>query len=186
MPAGRREPAATLAGHCSPVPGDAGPLGPLEPRCEPVHGQLPCLVHSLAMVPTRLRGAPGCQGHHPRGTIPGATSPWHLQVMLEQRKASAQDRGGHNQDARGLGAGMLLPPPSFSIQLTLQPAPEPAPKHKGGWARGRRRVWGRLGPRQCQQAAAGLVTALQLQPRGAREAGGWGWEVDGGATARPP
>lgn len=121
-----------------------------------------------------------------RGTIPGDTSPWHLQVMLDQRKASAQDRGGHNQDARGLDAGMLLPPPSFSIQLTGQPAPEPIPKHKGGWARGRTRVWGRLGPRQCQQAAAGLVTALQLQPRGAREAGGWGWEVEGGATARPP
>ena len=58
-----------------------------------------------------LPGAPGAQGHCPRGHL--ALDNRRSQVMWNQGEVSPGDQGGHNRHAGDLDAGMLLPPRSF-------------------------------------------------------------------------
>lgn len=50
-------------------------------------------------------------GHHPRGHL--VLDNWRLQVIWDQKEVSPGAQSGHNWDAEGLDAEMLLPPCSF-------------------------------------------------------------------------
>lgn len=137
LPGGRREPGTTPAGYCHPIPGGTRLVDPHGPAVRPTASlpdgcvspksllQVQCLLHSMDIVPTWLGGlsAPRKElarrqllaaeglGHRPR--VHPVLGNWHLQVIWDQEEVSPRGQSGHNWDAGGLDAEMLLPPCSF-------------------------------------------------------------------------
>lgn len=97
--------------HCQPQePPPAAMPGAQLGHC--THMALRGSQHPQKVLAPGQLAAPGCrrpQGR--RATIPGDTSPWI--TLQDQGKVSPGDRGGHNRDAGGVDAGILLPPCSF-------------------------------------------------------------------------